>query len=442
MLFHHIYFAGRTIVLFISHRVSTHRSFVIRHTDYAPTASNRRLNPFTITKTMPTPSNNPPPELPRSRSSTCPDDLHSASATLSWQPEEDGLEEMHLDGESPEPVSAPPDTESSSTMMDEDVDVDSRSNTVSPRPESRNGDDPTRQGTLSHHADGPSQSGGSKPMETDDDAPSVRREHIADAATSRRPALYDIVSPVSIESDKIDDGSQTNTRIHEEQFAAPSMGYNDSNARIIPTLGSSFLRPGSRFQGIQKSERQKYKVEVEIQYVDLRESFLCGYLKIQGLTEENPTLTTYFEGEIIGNRYSFLTEDPSWGANRKIDFSHWSKFAEFRQLFQSIKHLTRKNAMPRVSPHQLANEKIIFMRWKEHFLVPDHRVRTINGASFEGFYYICFNQEIGKVEGIYFHCKSEKFQNLTLHHVHDGPEDPSEGAIRFRTSSFPAMEFR
>jgi hypothetical protein len=49
------------------------------------------------------------------------------------------------------------------------------------------------------------------------------------------------------------------------------------------------------------------------------------------------------------------------------------------------------------------------MRWKEHFLVPDHKVRTINGASFEGFYYICFNQIHGTVSGIYFHAKSEKY---------------------------------
>ena len=49
------------------------------------------------------------------------------------------------------------------------------------------------------------------------------------------------------------------------------------------------------------------------------------------------------------------------------------------------------------------------MRWKEYFLVPDHRVRTITGASFEGFYYICFNQVEGTISGIYFHAKSEKY---------------------------------
>lgn len=56
----------------------------------------------------------------------------------------------------------------------------------------------------------------------------------------------------------------------------------------------------------------------------------------------------------------------------------------------------------------VAQSEHIFMRWKEHFLVPDHRVRTITGASFEGFYYICFNQVQGTVSGIYFHSKSER----------------------------------
>jgi glucose-induced degradation protein 4 len=58
--------------------------------------------------------------------------------------------------------------------------------------------------------------------------------------------------------------------------------------------------------------------------------------------------------------------------------------------------------------HDVAQKDTIFMRWKEHFLVPDHRVRTITGASFEGFYYIAFDQVKGDVNGIYFHSKSEK----------------------------------
>ncbi|KAG6127913.1 hypothetical protein E4U34_004329 [Claviceps purpurea] len=190
----------------------------------------------------------------------------------------------------------------------------------------------------------------------------------------------------------------------------------------IPSATSSYLRPGSRFHGTQQSERQIYEVQVELKNVNMAESFLCGYLRIQGLTEDHPTLTTYFEGEIIGTKFSFFTKHEDWGANSKVDLSHWAKFSAFRP-FQ--KHARRG---PITIPDVTQNEHI-FMRWKEHFLVPDHRVRTITGASFEGFYYICFNQLRGEVSGIYFHSKSEKFQQLELKHV------PNRGC-------FSATEFR
>jgi hypothetical protein len=88
----------------------------------------------------------------------------------------------------------------------------------------------------------------------------------------------------------------------EDGYFSPSMGsyvptgrvsqHRDPNfpltqrsltlAQTKPILASSHLRPGSRFHGTQQSERQVYDVQVEIKHVDLRESFLCGYLRIQG----------------------------------------------------------------------------------------------------------------------------------------------------------------
>jgi hypothetical protein len=122
---------------------------------------------------------------------------------------------------------------------------------------------------------------------------------------------------------------------------------------------------------------------------------------LAGLTEDHPTLTTYFEGEIIGSKYSFLTQHQDWGSCDKVDLQHWDKFSAFRPF--------KKHAKKGLPIPQFAQRDNIFMRWKEHFLVPDHRVRTISGASFEGFYYICFNQIQGTVSGIYFHAKSEKY---------------------------------
>jgi len=120
-----------------------------------------------------------------------------------------------------------------------------------------------------------------------------------------------------------------------------------------------------------------------------------------GLTDDHPTLTTYFEGEIIGTKYTFQTRHAEWGSNDKVDMQHWARFPAWRPLSKQAKR-------PDFSYRNFAQRENIFMRWKEHFLVPDHRVRTISGASFEGFYYICFNQVSGHVSGIYFHAKSEK----------------------------------
>jgi len=190
----------------------------------------------------------------------------------------------------------------------------------------------------------------------------------------------------------------------------PSPDHDFSTKRVLPSYSCSFLRPGSKFVGKQTSDRSTYEVHVELKHVNMAESFLCGYLRIKGLTEDHPTLTTYFEGEMIGDKYSFQTRRPEWGSSEKNDFQHWSRFQAFRPLVSKAKR-TEFNYT------NFAQKENIFMRWKEYFLVPDHRVRQITGASFEGFYYICFNQVSGTVDGIYFHAKSEKFQKLQLKHV-------------------------
>jgi glucose-induced degradation protein 4 len=100
-------------------------------------------------------------------------------------------------------------------------------------------------------------------------------------------------------------------------------------------------------------------------------SVLCGYLHIRNLTKDHPELTTYFHAEIIGSRYGFLT-DKEWGATESDDLTHWSKFSAFRPLRNQLKRpgLTMRDR----------NRGTIFMRWKERFLVPDHKTKEINGA--------------------------------------------------------------
>jgi hypothetical protein len=55
---------------------------------------------------------------------------------------------------------------------------------------------------------------------------------------------------------------------------------------------------------------------------------------------------------------------------------HWSRFPAFRNV---------KNDLQK--PHLTLSDRdrgAVFMRWKERFLVPDHRVQDISGASFAG----------------------------------------------------------
>ncbi|KAK9449773.1 vacuolar import and degradation protein-domain-containing protein [Limtongia smithiae] len=182
--------------------------------------------------------------------------------------------------------------------------------------------------------------------------------------------------------------------------------------RVLSTSYSSYLRSGARFMGTQQSGRQTYEVHVELKHVDMADSFVCGYLYIKGLTEDHPTLTTYFEGQMIGPKYSFLTRRRDWGASEKVDIQHWARFPPWRPFAKAAKRPDYRHSNFEQRDH-------IFMRWKECFLVPDHRVRDISGASFAGFYYICFNQLTGSISGLYFHQISEKYQQLELSHVPD-----------------------
>ncbi|CDU23819.1 uncharacterized protein SPSC_02448 [Sporisorium scitamineum] len=154
-----------------------------------------------------------------------------------------------------------------------------------------------------------------------------------------------------------------------------------------PPKGRGCLYPGATFNGTQKSGRNSYDVTVRVVNVDLEASHLCGYLNIRGLTEDWPELTTYFDAEIIGDRYGFVTG--KWGATEADDLKHWARFPPFRPLRSAL-------SKPGLRFDHL-NKPFVFMRWKEKFLVPDHRVRDINGASFAGFYYVCV--ELGESAG-------------------------------------------
>lgn len=164
----------------------------------------------------------------------------------------------------------------------------------------------------------------------------------------------------------------------------------------------NYLYNGSSFSGYQKSKNESYEVNVKIQHVDFDSSYLCGYLCINHLTKSHPSLTTFFEGEIISREYPFLTR--KWEATEEIDRAHWSKFEGFGEKYSQTFNLNSFNY------DELKDSDYIYMRWKEHFLVPDHTIKHVEGASYAGFYYICYSKRTSQIKGYYFHINSEHFE--------------------------------
>lgn len=184
-----------------------------------------------------------------------------------------------------------------------------------------------------------------------------------------------------------------------------------SQSHVTPKT-TSILRPGAVFIGTQQSGRSTYEVRVELKYVDLDQSLVCGYINIKGLTESHPELVTYFEGEMVSKDVSFYTQDKSWGATEDVDIQHWSRFTNWKSQLP-VKKILDKSYVHK-DPLSHAN---LYMRWKEQFLVPDAKQDDLEGASFAGFYYMSFNQLTGDISGLYYHRSSERFQQLELCHV-------------------------
>ena len=87
-----------------------------------------------------------------------------------------------------------------------------------------------------------------------------------------------------------------------------------------------------------------------------------------------------------------------------VNLVFFSKFqSKFLSFYQYVKIFNSDN----FDYDSLQSSDYVYMRWKEHFLVPDHTIRDIQGASFAGFYYICFQKSTASIEGYYYHRNSE-----------------------------------
>jgi hypothetical protein len=96
---------------------------------------------------------------------------------------------------------------------------------------------------------------------------------------------------------------------------------SEDDLAILKSPINSNIYPGARFTGYQKSKSTQYSVEVQIDYIDWNQSYICGCLNIRGLTAELASIETFFTGEIIGQKFPFLTR--KWDADYSKDLKHW-----------------------------------------------------------------------------------------------------------------------
>lgn len=207
---------------------------------------------------------------------------------------------------------------------------------------------------------------------------------------------------------------------------------SSSESILEPTTPTttSFLRPGACLKGYQHSGHSVYDVKIDLKEVDLSQGYVNGTLTITGLTESHPEIVTFFKGELISENHSFITED--YDTSAEIDYAHWSRFPYFNKL-----GLNKHNLANYTHSGPLSHETL-YMRWKEQFIYTDSKLESIEGASFAGFYYICFSQRTGDLKGYYYHKSSERFQKLELSYKGDScnPQSDSNEICGFESYQF------
>lgn len=205
---------------------------------------------------------------------------------------------------------------------------------------------------------------------------------------------------------------------------------NTTKHADTPTSSNvQYMNPGAVFSGCQMSGYKRYKVTVSVWRAEFPVSSLdagiaaaatthgphvCGELTIHGLTPANPCMSTYFEGyAVTSSSHGFMSRDwprelRDMTASDTIDSEHWLRFPACKQLSVCNGHL------PQHVP-DYANQRYVYMRWKEKFMLPDPEAEGVVGASYDGFYYVVLDQWDGSLDGYYYQEQADKFQQLDLH---------------------------
>lgn len=162
------------------------------------------------------------------------------------------------------------------------------------------------------------------------------------------------------------------------------------------------LENGAVYSGEQLTNSGSFKIEMKIDSVDMSQEYMYGTFKIHNLTDKYDLLSSFFESVIVGNKYKFTEDNLD-----DTDTVHWGMFPEWRNEI--------------LNPEYIINESdYIYMKIKELFLLPDPKVKSIPGASIDGFYYCCYYKKLDCFAGHYYFKNStnQVSQQILLERVH------------------------
>lgn len=142
------------------------------------------------------------------------------------------------------------------------------------------------------------------------------------------------------------------------------------------------LDTGTLYTGEQTTTTGYFKIDMTIDKLMFDESLICGTFTIYDLTPKIKTIKTYFEGQFIGEKYSFQEKED--------DVFYWARFHEWRYKFLEFPKLYD----PKTSKH-------LYIKIKEMFLLPESRNSEISCASIDGYYYCCYHKRSDCFSGFY-----------------------------------------
>ncbi|KAF9763112.1 Glucose-induced degradation protein 4 like protein [Nosema granulosis] len=161
------------------------------------------------------------------------------------------------------------------------------------------------------------------------------------------------------------------------------------------------LERGAIYSGEQLTNSGSFKIEMKIDSVDFDQEIMYGTFQIHNLTDKYELLSSFFESVMMGNKYEF--------AGDETDTVHWGMFPEWRN---ELKKQRERPIHNNKNKHDLASYKIkesdfIYLKIKELFLLPDPNLKSIPGASIDGYYYCCYYKKLDCFAGHYY------FKNAT-----------------------------